>query len=222
MKAVLKIGGSIFEPSNFNLLASKITEWSKEHQLCVVIGGGKLSRDYGSMGRNFTQNEDRLDLIGISAARLNASLLIAALGEKACIEIPRSEEEFLRLVKTYPGEIIVAGGFRPGQRTDAVAVEIANAWKADIVIKATDVDYAYDKDPNEFEDAKPIEKMTFEELTKLADQEHKANKPTIMDKIAAELLTQNKIKVAVVNGKDLGNVENVLSGKDFKGTKIGF
>jgi uridylate kinase len=223
MRAVLKFGGSVFEGEIINKLVEKLLQWSKKHELAVVVGGGKLSREYGALGRRYTQDEDLLDTIGIFSARLNASILISALGDAACPEIPRGEKEFMELAGKYQGKIIVSGGFRPKQRTDAVAVEIAQAWKAEIVVKGTDVDYAYDKDPKQFEDAKPIEDISFEELEKMVSVgEYQANAPTIMDRTAAGLLKENKIKVAIVNGKNLDNIEAVLEGKEFKGTKVGF
>jgi len=223
MRAVLKFGGSVFEGEFIHQAADRLKAWSKGHKLAVVVGGGKLSRDFGALGRELTSDEDLLDSIGIFSARLNASLLIAALGDDACPEIPRSEDEFMRLAEKYPNKIIVSGGFRPKQRTDAVAVEIAQAWGAEVVVKGTDVDYAYDRDPKQFEDAKPLEEVSFEELERMVSStEYKANAPTIMDRAAAALLRENNIKVAIVNGRDLGNIENILEGKDFKGTKIGF
>jgi uridylate kinase len=222
MRVVLKIGGSVSELDNLRTLAGYIKSWKEKHEIAVVVGGGKISRELDELGRKVTAKEHLLDLLGIYAARVNATLLIAALEEDACPEIPKSEVEFQALLKKYPEKTIIAGGFKPGQRTDAVAVQIALDWNADLVVKCTNVDYVYDKDPNEFSDAKAIEKMSFEELQKLADPKHSANKPTIMDKVAAEILVKNRIKLAVVNGKDWDNVEKVLSNQEFKGTRVGF
>ncbi len=196
---------------------------SQNHELAIVVGGGKYSREGGKLAREFTADEDHLDMIGILGARLNAAILVAALGDHACPEIPRSEEEFMELTKKYPGKIIISGGFRPRQRTDAVAVEIAKAWGAKMVVKGTNVDFAYDKDPNEFENAKPLKKLTFRELQEIGESEHlTANSPTIMDSKASEILVKSKIKVAIVNGKNLENIAKILAGENFKGTQVGF
>ena len=229
MKAVLKFGGSIFMPESgvdiefIRETATFLAAQSQTHELAVVVGGGKISREYGKIGREFTSDEDKLDMIGILGARVNASVLITALGDLACSEIPRSEEEFSELLEKYPGKIIISGGFRPRQRTDAVAVEIAKTWGAKLVVKGTDVDYVYDKDPDEFKDAKPLKKLTFKQLQELGESEHtSANSPTILDSKAGEILVNNKIKVAIVNGKDLNNIGKILSNESFKGTQIGF
>jgi uridylate kinase len=195
---------------------------SQDHKLAVVVGAGKYSREFGKLGREFTPDEDRLDVIGIMVARVNASILICALGDYACPEIPRSEEEFLQLTKKYPDKIIVSGGFRPRQRTDAVAVEIAKEWGADLIIKGTDVDYVYDKDPGKFDNAKPLKEVSFETLQSLGDHDHVANSSTIIDSKASEILVKNNIKLAIINGKNLENVAKILSGDNFKGTKVGF
>jgi len=228
MKAVLKLGGSVFSAEGVDrdfleTVSSKIGEWARVHQIAVVVGGGKISREYGELGRKFTSDEDLLDTVGIMASRVNASLLLAALGDLAATEIPKSEEEFINISEKNPGKVIVAGGFRPGQRTDAVSAEIAEVWGAEMVIKCTDVDYIYDKDPNKFEDAKKLESVSFEELKKLAgSEEHRANVSTIMDPVAAKILSEKGIKAAVVNGKDLENIGRILDGKEFKGTRVGF
>ena len=203
-------------------LATKLTQWIKKHEIAVVIGGGALSREFDKIGRRITKDEDFLDLLGIYASRLNAALLIAALENSACPVIPRSEVEFLDLVLKYQQKVIVCGGFRPGQRTDAVAVEIAKVWNADFVIKGTNVDYVYDKDPKKNKNAKPIKEMSFDDLQKYADQTHKANQSTIMDLKSAEMIANEHIRVAVLNGKNLENIEKFLNRQEFKGTRIGF
>ena len=228
MKTVLKLGGSVFSAEGVDKdflekFSSKISEWAKTHQIAVVVGGGKLSREYGELGRKFTSDEDLLDTVGIMASRVNASLLVTALGDLAADEIAKSEEDFLKISEESPGKVIVAGGFRPGQRTDAVSAEIAEVWGAEMVIKCTDVDYVYDKDPNKFKDAKKLESVSFDELKDLAGSgEHKANISTIMDPVAAKILSENEIHAAVVNGKDLENIGNILDKKEFTGTRVGF
>ena len=149
-------------------------------------------------------------------------MIVAALGNSACPVIPRSELEFLDVIRKFPGKIIVCGGFRPRQRTDAVAIEIGKEWNADYVIKATNVDYVYTKDPNKHKDAKPIKSLGYEELKEYADQEHKANQPTIMDMVSAQLAAKERVKVIVLNGKNLNNIEKILERENFKGTRIGF
>jgi uridylate kinase len=229
MKVVLKFGGSIFMPPQgadiefIKETAVFIAEQTQNHELAIVVGGGKPSREYGKVGRNFTDDEDILDNIGIYGARLNATLLIAALGILACPEIPRNEEEFLALTEKYPDKIIISGGFRPRQRTDAVAAEIAKVWGAKLIIKGTDVDYVYDKDPNENKNAKALKKVEYKDLEEMVNaSEYKANAPTIMDRTAATILTKNKIKVAILNGRNLENIAKALNNENFKGTKIGF
>ncbi len=203
-------------------LAEKLKEWKKRHEIAIVVGGGKLSREFGEIGRKITDDEDYLDLIGIYASRLNAALLIAALGNSACPVIPRSELEFLDVLRKFPEKIIVCGGFRPRQRTDAVSVEIAKEWGADYVIKGTDVNFVYTKDPKKHKGAKPIKQLSFEEIKEYAEQEHKANQPTIMDMASARIVAKEKIKVIVLNGTDLKNIESFLERQKCKGTRIGF
>jgi hypothetical protein len=55
---------------------------SKEHKIYVVVGGGKIAREYIGKARALGASEIFCDQIGIGATKLNAALLIAALGAK--------------------------------------------------------------------------------------------------------------------------------------------
>jgi uridylate kinase len=80
------------------------------------------------------------------------------------------------------GKIAVLGGLKPGMTTDAMAVIVAERINADMLIKATDQEGVYNKDPKKHPDAVKLDHLTFEELPKvLAENRHKAGLHQILD-----------------------------------------
>ena len=131
---VLSIGGSILTPQGkeveyINSLAALLKRLSKENKLYIVVGGGPLARNYITIARDLGLNEISLDDIGIAATRLNARLLIAALGEFAYpVPAETFQEAFVQAKKF---SIVVMGGTHPGHTTDAVAMMLGEFVGAD-------------------------------------------------------------------------------------------
>src|SRR3712207_182226 len=139
-------------------MLSKISE---KVQPVVVAGGGKFARYYISTARSFGSDEASLDIIGIEVSRLNARLLILALGDQAYPGVPEDLEHVSKAVTT--NRIVVTGGLHPGQSTNATAALIAEKVKASKFLNATDVNGIYDSDPNKNKDAKLFNEITIKE-----------------------------------------------------------
>ena len=116
--------------------------------------------------------------------------------------------------------MVVGGGWKPGWSTDYVAVVLGKQLGAKRIINLSNVDYAYDKDPNKYSDAKPIKKMTWDELTGLVGTDWKPGMNSPFDPVACKLAKDIKLKVIICNGHDLDNVGKILDGKEFTGTVI--
>ena len=69
MKIVITIGGSIiikgYDYKKFRDYAKVLQDLSKEHQIFVVVGGGKTARDYIGIARGLEASEAICDDIGI-------------------------------------------------------------------------------------------------------------------------------------------------------------
>ena len=119
--------------------------------------------------------------------------------------------------------IIVAGGFVPKQSTTTVAMQLCEGLNCDLIV-LTDVDGIYDKDPNKHSDAIKYEKISYEEVENLlysrSGQEQIAGKYQIFDLLSLSILKRSKVRVRVINGSDLSNLQELLT-SDFKTTKIG-
>jgi len=223
-KIVISLGGSVLVPDEgdakyLRKLAWLLIEMSKEFQICIVCGGGRIARYYISTGRELDFRKEELDNLGIAVTRLNATMLLLALGDDAMPAMPRSEEEAARLIED--GGIIVMGGTTTGHTTDAVAARVAELIKAKRIVNATSVDAAYSADPKEFPDARRYASMTLKQLYDLVDKGvHEAGPSTVFDRLGAEIALRAGIPIYIINGRDLDEMENAIIGKDIKGTIV--
>jgi uridylate kinase len=223
MKVVVSIGGSVLVPE---LEADRVAAYAAVleslidagHDLAVVVGGGPAARDYIGAGRELGANEIELDQLGIAVTRLNARLLIAALGEQAAPTPPEDHETAREALRR--GDVPVMGGTEPGHTTDAVGTALAEYTDADLVVYATSVPGVYDADPNEDPDAMMYDEMTAAELVSLvSDLEVDAGSNAPVDLLAAKLLERAGLNAVVVGGDDPESVRRAVDG-DHDGTTI--
>ena len=217
---VINVGGSIiasFDLTYIKKLKNLLEKTSKNHKLFIVIGGGKLAREYIQMAREFGADEVFLDDIGIEATRLNARILISAL--KDVYPVPAIDFEEA-LTANYP--IVIMGGTHAGHTTDAVAAMLAERVKASKLIIATNIDGVYSSDPKKDKNAKKFNKITPKELIKITiSGETKAGQTAVVDPLACKIISRSKIPTFVLDGKDLKSFENAINGNKFKGTIVG-
>jgi uridylate kinase len=189
------------------------------NNIAVVIGGGRLARNYINSLKTFKPPRDFLDWIGIKATRLNAMAIIASLGKYADQKIPTTLEEVRKALKSK--KIVVLGGIKPRQTTDKVSADVAGVMKADLLVIATDVKGVYDKDPKIHRNAKILKRLSFSQLKKITLMtEFSPGKSSVVDPPAAKVMEKNEIKTLVLDGRDMKNLKNALEGKKFIGTVI--
>jgi uridylate kinase len=195
-------------------MLSKISE---RVQPVVVAGGGKFARHYISTARSFGSDEASLDIIGIEVSRLNARLLILALGDQAYPAVPEDLEQVSKAITT--SRIVVTGGLHPGQSTNATAALIAEKVKASKFLNTTDVDGIYDSDPNKNKDAKLFNEITVKKcIDLLGSEDSAAGAYDLMDIVALKVIERSKIPTVVVKS-DPVVIEKAISGNNL-GTRI--
>lgn len=214
MKIVVTVGGSIIiKDSNykkFKNYADVLKNMNNEHDLFVVVGGGKPAREYIGIARDLEVSEAACDDIGIDVTRLNAKLLIMALGEDAYPKVAKNFHEAMEF--SVSGKIVVMGGTEPAHSTDAVGSILAEFVHADLLINATSVDGLYNKDPNKHEDAKMFEKITPTEMMSILNtNETKAGTYEFFDTTAIQIIKRSKIKTRIVNGEYAENLQKAVS-----------
>ncbi|MBN1323727.1 MAG: UMP kinase [Methanotrichaceae archaeon] len=222
MIIVYSLGGSILagqDPESLRGYGKVLLEIAKEHQVYVVVGGGRIAREYIEKARALGASEAFCDSIGIEATRLNALLLVAALEGKAPLEIPCSYQKALLAARLH--RLVVMGGLYPGQTTDAVSAMLAEYASADRLIIATSVDGVYTSDPETDPSAKRIERMTPAELVLITNRtELKAGSRSPVDPLAAKIIERSVIPTAIVLGKEIANLKKAIS-SSHTGTEIG-
>ena len=223
MRIVIRIGGSVVASPINPTLISRYVELLKDlktkgHGVAVVVGGGSLARDFIRAAKNLGVNESAQDEVAISVSRIFAQLFLRKLGELGCGAIPLTIDDAVKCVRD--GKVAVMGGLEPGMTTDTVAALIAEKVNADLLIKATNQEGIYDKDPRKHSDAVLLEHLSFEELPNVfAEDKHKAGIHQIIDPEAVKILKRERVKVVVVNGFKPENILAAVEGKHI-GTMI--
>jgi uridylate kinase len=152
------------------------------------------------------------DEVAISVSRLVAQLFVLKLGDNGAGRVPMAIDDAAKLVED--GRIVVMGGLKPGMTTDAVAAMLAERIKADLLVKATDQDGVFNRDPRKFPDAHLLDSLRFDDLAKLFEADrHRAGIHQVLDPEAVRLLQKRRIKTVVVNGSKPGNVLLAVEGR---------
>ena len=192
---------------------------SRRHEILVITGGGNPSRKYIEAARKLKASSTRCDLIGINGTRLNARLLIAALGDLAEQEPIKTFEAAVRA--TFRNKIPVMGGTAPGQTTDSVAAMLASSSKSELLVYFTDVDGVYSADPKRNSKAKKFGTMTAKELLKLVAKEKvQPGMSVIIDPVGAKLIQRSGIRTFVLGRHEIKRLPEILRGAKHSGTTI--
>jgi uridylate kinase len=148
--------------------------------------------------------QDELIRLGVKAQVLSA------------LPLPKLAETFSarggrELLKNGTIVICAGGTGNPFCTTDSAAALRAGELQCDVVLKATNVDYAYDKDPRKFKDAKPFKKISYDEVLE--------RRLCVMDLGAISTAREAKMPIVIFNLNRPANMLEILSGKSI-GTYI--
>ncbi|WP_148416509.1 UMP kinase [Haloferax sp. KTX1] len=224
MRVVISIGGSVLAPDldarRVEGHASVVETLARDGcEIGAVVGGGGVARDYIGAARDLGANEVQLDQIGIDVTRINARLLIAALGSQVDPKVAHDYEDAGDAIRR--GDISVMGGVMPGQTTDAVAAALAEYVDADLLVYATSVDGVFSADPNTDPDATKFEEMAAAELVDvIGDIEMNAGSSAPVDLLAAKLIERAKMRTIVLDGTDPDRITPAVLRGEHTGTDI--
>lgn len=238
-KVILSVGGSLVVPNggiDIEFL-KKFDEFVRKHlghdsgrpasakapagkQFFLVVGGGATARHYRDAGEAVVGHKltrDDLDWLGIHATRLNAQLMRTIFQDIAHPYIIKHYE----IIRKVTEPVVVASGWKPGWSTDFDAILLCEDYGVKTVINLSNIDKVYDKDPKNNGDAKPIDAISWEEFRKIVGNEWVPGMNAPFDPVAAKKAQELGVKVVVLNGKNLENLNNYFEGKEFVGTVIG-
>lgn len=218
MRIVVRIGGSVVaNPINTELIgkyADIIKQIRSEgHEVAVILGGGALARQFIGLAKELGLDMNAQDEVAISCSRLFAQLFLKRLGDVSCSRVAVTLDDATHFLNE--GKIVVMGGLKPGITTDTVATLVAERIKADLLVKGTDQNGVYNKDPRKHPDAIKLDHLTFEELANVFEQnEHKAGIHQVIDPEAVKVLKRNKVKTIVVSGFKAENMLAAIRGEN--------
>jgi len=213
-KIVLRIGGSVLgSPPQTKLLraySEVVSEARKAgHSIGLVIGGGPVARSFIATAKELGLPREAQDMIAIEASRLNARLVGMKLGVKRVSTTIQG-----MTIELEKNKIGVMGGLRPGITTDTVAAILAEAWHADLLVKASDQDGIYTADPRTDKEAKLLHNLSYQEMVKiLGGSKHRPGIHSIVDPVAAKFVAKHKLILVVTNGFFPSNVRKALLGE---------
>lgn len=193
-----------------------------EVQVAIVVGGGNFFR--GAQAGNLSMDRANADYVGMLATVMNAIALqqaLAASNVPARVQtaIPMSpvaepyvRERTLKYLNSRNVVIFGAGTGSPFFTTDTAASLRAIEIEADLLLKATQVDGVYDRDPNTFADAKRYEKVSFDEVL------HK--RLNVMDATAIALCREHELPLCVFSINNPGCLHRIIMGDNKEGTLV--
>lgn len=223
-RILLKLSGEVFRGNSDDSVDGKILmDLAKEVyalqkkgcEVGIVIGGGNIWR--------YRDNKElRLDRVTSDTMGMMATVMNALAFEGALKALGAD----VRAVSAFPCEkalesyvpkrakhhlakgriVIFAGGTgSPFFTTDSAAALRALEMECDVLLKATKVDFVYDKDPMKHKDAKKFEKLTYQQVLEL--------ELGVMDLTCASLLSGASIPMLVFNLNKKGNIEKAVLGQ---------
>jgi uridylate kinase len=187
----------------------------------IVVGGGNLFRartaNLGVLARVTADN------VGMLATVMNAAVLrdyIRAEGVSADVVTPIETGPLTRrfsrddaLPRLKSGTVLIFGGGtgNPYFTTDSAAALRALEIQADVLLKGTQVDGVYDKDPHLHDDAVRFDRLDYDAVID--------RRLGVMDLTAFALCAEQNMPIMVFDISDPLNLTRVLSG-ELEGTWI--
>lgn len=224
---IISVGGSLICPpkgpdSEFlaslnNFIRSQL-ELHPSRQFFLVTGGGQTAREYINAGQKVigALSPDDLDWLGIHSSRLNAHLVRTIFRD---IAHPRIVKDYT-VIRKVTEPVLVGAGWQPGRSTDYCSVMLAEDYHVSTVINLSNIAQVFDKDPRKFPDAKPLAAIDWPSFQKMVGDEWSPGLSMPFDPVAAKKATALGLRVVVMSGSNLQNVEDYLEDRSFIGTVI--
>jgi uridylate kinase len=208
-------GGFGIDPDKATNIAQRVKEvYEMDVDVAIVIGAGNLWR--GARGKNAGMDRATADYMGMLATVMNALALMDAFERigvmtrvQSAIEMRSVAEPYIRrraIRHLEKKRVVIFGGGtgNPYFSTDTAAALRAMEIDADVLIKATKVDGVYDKDPNQYADAKKFDFLSYIDTLNLRLE--------VMDSTAVSLCMENKLPIMVLNLWDEAALPKAIRG----------
>jgi len=203
-------------PDVLNSIAMQIkTIRNSGVEVCLVVGGGNIFRGAKEAAKGM--NRTVADQVGMLATVMNALCLQNALEQNGVDARVLSGLSVAEVCEPYmyrralkhlsKGRVVIfAGGTgNPYFTTDTGAALRAAEMQCDVLLKATQVDGVYDKDPRKYADAVRFERVSYDDVIN--------NHLRVMDLTAVALAQENNIPILVFAQSDADALIKVISGE---------
>jgi len=133
--------------------------------------------------------------------------------------IPHTKTTLKKYIKKK--DVIFCGAleYKPNQTSDSTAAQLARRYNA-IFINLTNVKGLYDKNPKKYKNAKFIKEISWKDFDKMANaSKYQPGQHFVLDQTASKIILEEKIPTYII-GQDMNQLDNILKGKNFKGTLI--
>jgi len=190
-------------------------------QVAVVVGGGNIFRARTGV-KSAGIERTTADYMGMLASVLNGLAMQDALEKigvqtrvQTAITMNEIAEPYIRRRAVHHMEngrivIFAAGTGNPYFTTDTAAALRAAEVGAQVVIKATNVDGVYDRDPKADPEAKLLTRLTYDQALAMCLR--------VMDETAFTLCKENRIPLLVLNMRKQGNLMKAIYGESVGST----
>lgn len=191
-------------------------------QIALVVGGGNFFR--GARASNLPISRVSADYIGMLATVMNAvalqqCLLAADVQARVQTAIPMTpicepyvRERALSHLAKNRVVIFAAGTGSPFFTTDTAASLRAIELEADLLLKATQVDGVYDRDPNQYADARRYERISYDSVLR--------QNLGVMDAAAIALCREHGMPLRVFDIKNAGCLGRIVKGDNSESTLV--
>jgi len=223
---VLSLGGSIIAPDKVDVACLRSFRRADDGRAAdgrAADGRAADGREAGGREAGGREAEgakaqaDAQDWLGIAATRLNAEL-VRFLFQPLC---PQPVVQDPTALTVFTGRVLVAGGWKPGFSTDYDAVLLARRFQADTLVNLSDVARIYSADPKLDPAARPLDRLSWAELTALVGTTWVPGKKAPFDPVATAEAARAGLRVVVAAGRNIENLKRILAGQDFEGTVVG-
>jgi len=219
---VISLGGSRIAPNEVDYkFLEEFRELIEKHpskKFVVVTGGGKTSRIYMNALRKLGQKTKKQSLAGIGITRFHAGILARFFGKRANEDIPENMKKVANLLRK--NQIVFCGALRwsPNQTSDGTAANLAAYLKC-YFINLTNVRGLYTSNPLTSKKAKFIKNISWKDFYERVNKiKFKAGQHFVLDQSAAKIILEHKVRTYIVGS--LKDIENIIIGKNFKGSLI--
>jgi uridylate kinase len=222
-RVLLKLSGEALEgdqgfgvdPRTLAAVAAELQEVSALGvELGVVVGGGNFFRGLAAAATGMERSA--ADGMGMLATLMNCLALQDALQRRgqrcrllSALPVGPLGEPFSRaraVSALEAGEVVLlgAGTGHPYFSTDTAAALRALELGASALLKATQVDGIYDKDPKKHADAVRFERISYDEVLE--------RQLKVMDLTAITLCRENHMPLVIFDLGGAGNIKRVVTG----------